>query len=71
MLHILFKNTSEWVLPMRQHAKFFLVEIDPPQSWPWKQNGTVVAIVMILTVANNWRSVLQINNLKSKLDFEP
>ena len=49
-----------------------LVEIDPPQSWPWKQNGaTIVATVMILRVANNWISVLQINNLKSKLDSEP
>ena len=32
---------------------------------------TVVAAVMILEVVNNWRSVLQINILKKKLDFEP
>ena len=39
-----------------------LVEINPPQSCPWKQIGTkVVAAVMILEVVNNWRSMLQIN----------
>ena len=33
-----------------------LVEVNPPQSWSWKQNGTtVVAAVMILEVVNNWR----------------
>ena len=48
------------------------VEVNPPQSWPWKQNGnTVVAAVMILKVVNNWRSMLQINILKKTLDFEP
>ena len=42
------------------------------ESWPRKQNGTTVATtVMILQVAINWRSVLQINILKEKLDFEP
>ena len=41
------------------------------ESWPRKQNGTTVATtVMILQVAINWRSVLQINILKEKLDFE-
>ena len=39
--------------------------VNPPQSWPWKQNGiAVVAAAMILEVMNNWRSVLQINILK-------
>ena len=32
---------------------------------------TVVAAVMIPEVVNNWRSVLQINHLKKKLDFKP
>ena len=42
--------------------KNVLVEVNPPQSCPWKQNGTiVVAAVMILEIVNNWRSVLQIN----------
>ena len=48
-----------------------LVEVNLPQSWPWKQNGTnVVAAVMILKVVNNWRIVLKINILKRKLCFE-
>ena len=48
------------------------VEVNPPQSRPWKQNGiTVEAAVMILEVVNYWRSVLQINILKKKLGFEP
>ena len=38
------------------------VEVNPPQSCPWKQNGiTIAAAVMILKFGNNWRSVLQIN----------
>ena len=49
-----------------------LLKGDPPQSWPWKQNGTtVVAIVIILEGVNNWRSMLQINIFLKKLDFEP
>ena len=49
-----------------------LVGENPPKSWPWKQNGTtVVAAVKIPEVVNNWRSVLQINHLKKKLDLEP
>ena len=49
-----------------------LVEANPPQSWPWKQNSTtVVAAVTILEIVNNWRCVLQTNILKKKLDFEP
>ena len=33
-------------------------ELNPPQSWLWKQNGTtVVAAVMILEVVHNWSSV--------------
>ena len=48
--------------------KKILVQIDSPQSWPSKQNGTtVVAAVMILEVLDNWRSVLQINILKENL----
>ena len=47
---------------MKQHSKIFLVKVNPPQNWPWKQNGTtVVAAVMILKVLDNWRSMLQIN----------
>ena len=57
--------------PVERPPKF-LVERNPPQSWPWKQNGTtVVGVVMILEVMNNWRSELQINILKKQLDFEP
>ena len=57
---------------MSQHSKNFWVEVNLPQSWPWKQNGTTfVAAVMILEVVNNWKTVLQINILKKKLDFEP
>ena len=42
-----------------------LMKGNPPQSWPWKQNGTnAVAVVMIPKVVNNWRSM-------SQLDFEP
>ena len=34
--------------------KNFLVEVNPPQNWPWKQNGTTVVVaVMILKVVNN------------------
>ena len=41
--------------------------VDPPQSWPWKQNGTtVVPAVMILEVVNKWRSLLQVNILKKR-----
>ena len=47
-----------------------LVEVNHPQKWPGKQNGTTVAAVMILEVVNNWRSVLRINILKNKLNFE-
>ena len=70
MFHISLKNTSEWVLLMRQHPKKILVELNPPQSWPWKHNSTTaVAAVIILEVVDNWTSVLQINILK-KTDFE-
>ena len=66
------EHTSGWVLLMWQHSKEILVEVNPTQSWPWKQNGTtIVAAVMILEVVSNWRSVLQINILEKKLDFEP
>ena len=66
------EHTSEWVLLMWQHSKKILVEVNPRQSWPWKQNGTtVVPAVMIFEVVNDWRSALQINILKKKLDFEP
>ena len=45
-----------------------LVEVNPPQSWASEQNGiTVVAAVMILEIVNDWRSVLQINILKTKV----
>ena len=53
------------MLSMRQHSQNFFVEVNPPQNWPWKQNGTtVVPAVIILEVVNKWRSVLQINFLK-------
>ena len=52
----------------KETLKKILVEVNPLQSWPWKQNGTtVVAAVMILEVVNNWKSVLQISILKKKL----
>ena len=48
-----------------------LVKLNPPQSWPWKENGTtVVDAAMILEVVNNWGSVLRTNILKKKIDFE-
>ena len=41
-----------------------VVEVNHPQRWPWKEHATtVVAAVIILEVANNWRSVLPINIL--------
>ena len=36
MSHVSLKNTSGWVLLTRQCSKKLLVEISPPQSWPWK-----------------------------------
>ena len=56
MFHIPLKNSFLW----GTLNKNFLVEVNPPQNWPWKQNGTTVVAVMILEVVNNWRSVLQI-----------
>ena len=42
-----------------------LVEVNPPQVWPWKQNDiTAMTAQMILEVVNKRRSVLQINILK-------
>ena len=56
------KKPSRWVFLTKQHSKKMLVEVNPPQNWPWKQYGiTVVAAVMILEVVNNWRSVLKVN----------
>ena len=47
---------------MRQHLKNFLVEVNSPPSWPWKQNvTTVVTAVIFLEVVDNWSSVLLIN----------
>ena len=44
-----------------------LVEGNPPQSWPWKQNRTtVVDAVMILEDTNNWRRTLQNDILKNR-----
>ena len=34
--HISLKNTSRWVLLMRQHS---LMDVNSLQSWPWNQNG--------------------------------
>ena len=49
-----------------------LVEVKPPQSWPWKQNGTtVVAAMMILELVSIWRSVLQINIWKKSYTLNP
>ena len=51
---------------MLKGCKRFLVEGNPPQRWPWKQNViTVVAAVMIIKVVNNWRSTIQVNRLNS------
>ena len=63
------KNTSGQVRVMRQHSKKKIgVKVNPPQSWPWKQDGTtVVAALMILEVVNKWRSVLQTNIFFKKL----
>ena len=37
-----------------------LVEINFPESCPWKQNGTMVmAALIILKFVINWRSLLQ------------
>ena len=59
------------IVLLKGHKKF-LLEGNPPQTWPWKQNGTTVAAaVMIVEVKNNWQSVLQINILKKRLGFEP
>ena len=37
-----------------------LVEVNPPQSCPWKQNSTTVVAAM-MKVVNNWRSALSLN----------
>ena len=48
MFHISLKSKSRSVLLMKQHSQNILVEVNPPQNWPWIQNGTsVVAAVMI------------------------
>ena len=55
---------------LKGHKKF-LMKGNPPQSWPWKQNGTAVVVAaMILEVVNNWRSVLE-KYFGKKVDFEP
>ena len=52
--------------------KILLVEVNLPQSWPLKQNGTlVVATMMILEVVKSCRSMLQTNIFLKKIDFEP
>ena len=62
MFHVSLKNTSGRVPVLQQHSKKILVEVNPPQSWPWKQNGTtVVATLMILEIVKKLRSMLQIN----------
>ena len=61
-----------WMSAFDKETLKILVEVNPPQSWPWKQNSTaVVAAVMILELLNNWRRVSQINILLRKLDFWP
>ena len=36
------------------NTKQKLVEVKPPQSWPWKQNGAmIVAAVMILEIVTS------------------
>ena len=42
-MNISVKNISGWMFLMRQHAKKSLVEVNPPKSWPWKQNDTSCA----------------------------
>ena len=57
-----------WMSVSDEATQKYLVEVNPPRSWPWKQNGTsVVASKMILEVVNNWRSMLQINIKKKKI----
>ena len=62
---IKWKHISEcfwWCNTQRKKKK--LVEVNPPQGWLWKQNGTtVMAAVMIFEVVNNRKSVSQINIL--------
>ena len=61
-----------WMSAFDKETLKILVEVNPPQSWPWKQNSAaVVAAVMILELLNNWRRVPQINILLRKLDFGP
>ena len=59
------KNTSGWVLLMRQHSKKCFVEVTLLRVDIGKQYGTtVVDAVMILEGVNNWR------NFFLKKDFE-
>ena len=54
---------------MLKGCGIFLVEGNPPQSWPWKQNGTTVvavAVVIIFEVVNDWGSVLRIFRKKNE-----
>ena len=42
------------MLPMSQHSEKSLVEVNPCQSWLWKQNGVkIVAAMVILKVVKN------------------
>ena len=59
--HISLKDTSGWVLLMKQHSKKVLAKVNPPLSLPWKQNGNTVVAAVMIAVADNWRIVLQIN----------
>ena len=41
-------------------SKKVLVEVNLPQSWTWKQNGTrVVAAALVLEVVNNWKRIFK------------
>ena len=57
---------------MLNGCKKFLVEGNFPQSWPWKQNGTLV----LVSCDNSWsRELLKKHvtdrDIEKKLDFEP
>ena len=64
----LLNNKKDWndtKIVVLKGDKILLLEGNPPQSWPWKRNGTIfVASAMILKVVNNWKSMLHINILK-------
>ena len=54
MFHVSLNNTSGCMLPMSQHSEKSLVEVNPCQSWLWKQNGArIITAMVILEVVKN------------------